>query len=248
MDALLRDIAHSIRALARMPILATVVVLSLSVGIGVNTAVFSWIEAVVFRPVPGVSNAPSIYIVEPKTETGIRPGSSWLEYRDLQDHVRAIPQLSAFRMVPLNVGETSRSERSYALLVSGNYFSSLGLKPAAGRFLQPDEASRPGGEPVVVISYDYWRDHFGLRADAIGATLRANDYDLTVIGVTPDGFQGSVLGLQFDLWVPATMAPVLLAGSRELDDRGMRGYTVMGGAAPSITLAAARVGGGGGER
>ena len=240
MDALISDIAHSVRALARMPILATVVVLSLAVGIGVNTAVFSWIEAVVFRPVPGVANASSIYIVEPKTETGIRPGSSWLEYRDLQDHVRALPELSAFRMAPLNVGETSRSERSYALLVSGNYFSSLDLKPAAGRFLQADEASRPGGEPVVVISYDYWRDHFGSRGDAIGATLRANDNDLTVIGVTPDGFQGTVLGLQFDLWVPATMAPVLLAGSRELDDRGMRGYTVMGRLAPATTLAAAQ--------
>jgi putative ABC transport system permease protein len=241
MDALLRDISHSLRALARMPILVTVVVLSLAVGIGVNTAVFSWIEAVVFRPLPGVSNASSIYIVEPKTETGIRPGSSWLEYRDLQDHVRALPQLSAFRMVPLNVGEASRSERSYALLVSGNYFSSIGLAPAAGRVLQADDASRPGGQPVVVISYDYWRDRFGLRPDAIGATLRANDNDLTVVGVTPDGFQGTVLGLQFDLWVPATMAPVLLAGSRELEDRGMRGYTVIGRLAPSITLAAAQV-------
>jgi predicted permease len=241
MDALFSDIAHSVRALARMPILATVVVLSLAVGIGVNTAIFSWIEAVVFRPVPGVANASSIFIVEPKTETGIRPGSSWLEYRDLQQRVHAMPELSAFRMAPLNVGETSRSERSYALLVSGNYFSSLGLKPAAGRFVQASEVSRPGGEPVVVISYDYWRDHFGLRADAIGATLRANDNDLTIIGVTPDGFQGTILALQFDLWVPATMAPTLLAGSRELEDRGMRGYTVMGRLAPSTTLAAAQL-------
>jgi predicted permease len=241
MDALIRDITHSLRALVRMPILATVVVLSLAVGIGVNTAVFSWIEAVVFRPVPGVAHASSIYIVEPKTETGIRPGSSWLEYRDLQQHVPTVPELAAFRMVPLNIGETSRSERGYALLVSGNYFVSLGLKPAAGRFLLPDEASRPGGQPVIVISYDYWRDHFGLRADAIGATLRVNDNDLTVVGVTPDGFQGTVLGLQFDLWVPATMAPVLLAGSRELEDRAMRGYTLMGRLAPSATLAGAQV-------
>ena len=141
-----------------MPVLATVVVLSLAVGIGVNTAVFSWIQAIVFRPIPEVRNASSIYLVEPRTETGIRPGASWLEYHDLQEHVRALPDLSAFRMVPLNIGEASRSERSYALLVSGNYFSSLGLTPAAGRFLQADEASRPGGQPVVVISYDFWRD------------------------------------------------------------------------------------------
>ena len=240
MDALIRDLTHSVRARARMPVLATVVVLSLAVGIGVNTAVFSWIQAIVFRPIPEVRNASSIYLVEPKTETGIRPGASWLEYRDLQEHVRALPDLSAFRMVPLNIGEASRSERSYALLVSGNYFSSLGLTPAAGRFLQADEASRPGGQPVVVISYDFWRDRFGLRADAIGATLRANDNDLTVVGVTPDGFQGTVLGLQFDLWVPATMAPVLLAGSRELEDRGLRGYYVMGRLSPSSSEAAAQ--------
>jgi predicted permease len=240
MDSILRDIAHSARALARMPILATVVVLSLAIGIGVNTAVFSWIQAIVFRPIPGVRAASSIYVIEPKTETGIRPGSSWLEYLDLKERVRTMPDLSAFRMVPLNIGESSRSERSYALLVSGNYFSSLEIEPAAGRFLQPDEVSRPGGNPVVVISYDFWRDRFGQRRDAIGATLRANDNDLTVIGVTPDGFQGTVMGLQFDLWVPATMAPVLLAGSRELEDRGYRSYNVMGRLSPAATQSAAQ--------
>src|SRR5262245_5061377 len=227
MDTLRRDLVHSLRSLSRMPILATVVVVSLGIGIGVNTVVFSWIQALVFRPIPGVADASSIYAIDPRGET-VRPGSSWLEYLDLQERVHSIPALSAFRMVPLNVGETSRSERTYGLLVSGNYFSSLGLAPAAGRLIRPDEVSRPGRDPVVVISYDYWRTRFGGDPRTIGSTLRVNDNDLTIVGVTPDGFQGTVIGLQFDLWVPATLAPSLFAGSRELEDRTLRGYIVMG--------------------
>jgi predicted permease len=228
MEQIARELRHALRSLARAPILATVIILSLGIGIGVNTVVFSWIEALVFRPLPGVSNASEFHLIEVFGETGGRPGASWLEYGDLAERLDMVRDLAAFRMVPLNIGETSRNERTYALLVSGNYFSALGVRPALGRTLRPDDVARPGAEPVVMISNDYWQTRFAGRADAIGQTLRANDRDLTIVGVTPEGFQGTVLGLQFDLWVPATMAPALLAGSRELDDRSLRGYFVMG--------------------
>ncbi len=238
-DPLMKDVLHGLRALRRAPILLAVVVLSLGVGIGVNTVVFSWIQALVLRPIPGVANASSIYLVEPRTETGLRPGASWLEYKDLQERLRSFPHLSAFRM-PFNVGETSRSERTYGLLVSGNYFSSLGLQPARGRFFASDDASRPGVAPVVVLGYDYWQSRFEGDPLAIGRTLHVNDVALTIIGVTPDGFQGTVLSLQFDLWVPATMAPALLAGSRELEDRTLRGYSVLGRLPSSVPVAQAQ--------
>ena len=150
----------------RMPGLAAVVIVSLGVGIGVNTAVFSWIQAMVLQPIPGVADAGGVQLVEPRADTGSYPGASWLEYRDLRDRSCArFPICSRIRMVPFNVGETGRPERTHGLLVSGNYFSALGLRPALGRFLRPDEAARAGGAPVVVISHAYWQNALRRRAD-----------------------------------------------------------------------------------
>ena len=234
------DAIHSIRALARTPVMATVVVVSLGLGIGVNTVVFSWIQALVLRPIPGVADASRFHLIEPQTEAGLRPGTSWPEYLDLKERLRSFEDLVAFRMVPLNVGDIGRTERHYGLLVSGNYFTSLGLRPAAGRFLSIDETTTPGRSPVAVISYDYWRSRLAGAPDAIGRAIRVNDVEITIVGVTPDGFQGTVLGLQFDFWVPATMAPVLLGGSPELDDRRVRGYYVMGSLRSAIAIAQAQ--------
>jgi len=234
------DLRHAWRSLVRMPVLSLVVVVSLGIGIGVNTTVFSWIEAVVLRPLPGVPHVSRFYSVEPRADTGSYPGVSWLEYRDLRERLHLLADPLAFRMVSLNVGESGRTERTFAQLVSGNYFSALGLQPALGRFLRPDEAERPGTEPVVVISHEYWMTRFAGDAAAIGRTIRANGQQLTIVGVAPERFQGTVLSLNFDMWVPATMAPVLLGGSRELVDRGLRGYSIMATLQPDATLARAQ--------
>ena len=237
---MMSDVRQAWRMIGRMPGLAAVVIVSLGVGIGVNTAVFSWIQAMVLQPIPGVADAASFQLVEPRAETGSYPGASWLEYRDLRDRLRTLPELFAFRMVPFNVGEAGGPERTHGLLVSGNYFSALGLRPALGRFLRPDEVERAGGAPVVVISHAYWQTRFGGAAGVLGQTLRVNDRVLTIVGVTPERFQGTVIMLAFDLWVPATLAPELLAGSRELEDRGQRGYYVAGRLAPRATRVAAQ--------
>jgi len=234
------DLRQAWRMIWRMPVLASVVVVSLGVGIGVNTAVFSWIQAMVLQPIPGVADASGIQLVEARSGTGSYPGVSWPEYRDLHDRMRTLPDLFAYRMVPFNVGESGRSERTHGLMVSGNYFSALGLKPALGRFLQPDESTSAGGAPVVVISYSYWQTRLGGSPAALNHTLRVNDRQLTIVGVTPERFQGTVTMLTFDLWVPATMAPDLFAGSRELEDRGQRGYNVAGRLAPAATRKAAQ--------
>src|ERR671912_2123018 len=166
MDDLTRDFRHACRAIARMPLLAAVVVLSLAAGIGVNTTVFSFVQSRVLRPIPGVDNAGSFQLIEARAETGSYPGMSWLEYRDLQERLRAFNQMFAFRMQALTVGEAPQVERTSGMLVSGNYFSSLGLQPVAGRLLQADDATRPGGEPVAVLSHDYWRSRFGGQPSA----------------------------------------------------------------------------------
>lgn len=227
-EAIARDVTQAWRSMVRMPMPSAVVVLSLGVGIGVNTVVFSWIQALVLKPIPGVSDASRLYLVEPRTDAGLHHGASWLEYRDFAERLRALSDLIAFRMAPLTVGESSTSERTYGLLVSGNYFRALGLEPATGRLVSPGDVVREGGESIVVISYDYWQTRFGGSPAVLSQTLRVNDRELAIVGVTPERFQGTVLGLQFDLWVPATLAPVLMSGSRELADRTLRGYYVMG--------------------
>jgi predicted permease len=226
--ALAGDIRHAWRSIRRMPVVATVIVLSLGAGIGVNTAIFSWIQLVVFQPVPGVERISEYRVIEPRSDTGGYPGLSWLEYRDLSRDLTSTRHLLAFRMTPFTLGEASETTRAYGMFVSANYFSSLGLTPALGRFFRADEGNVPGSAPVVVISSDLWRQRFNRDSSVLGRTIRVNDRLLNIIGVAPERFQGTVLALSFDLWVPATMAPELMPGSRELDDRTQRGYSVMG--------------------
>jgi predicted permease len=231
----LNDLRLAWRSILRMPVVASVVVASLGIGIGVNTAVFSWIQALVLQPVPGVRGAAGFLLVEPRAETGSYTGVSWLEYRDIQERLHTFRDLFAFRMVPFNVGEASRLERTYGLLVSGNYFAALGLTPALGRFIRPAEVTGAGAEPVVVISHDFWTTRLAGSASVVGQTLRVNDRLLTIIGVAPPAFHGTVTGLNFDLWVPATLAPVVLGGSRELESRAARGYAAVGTPKPHTT-------------
>lgn len=235
-----RDLRHAAHMIARMPALAAVVIGSLAVGVGANGVVFSWVQAVVFTPIDGAPRASALQLVEPKTETGLYPGVSWLEYRDLRASLRAMDGLLAFRMIPLYVGDSGRVERSSGLLVSDNYFPALGLVPALGRFPRADEVARPGGAPVVVISHDYWQTRLGGSSDALGRAMRVNGAALAIVGVAPRGFKGTVMRLAFDFWIPATMAPVLLNGARDLDDRALRGFTVAGYLAPGATATQAQ--------
>ena len=237
---LFRDFRHAARALTRTPAMSAVVIGSLAVGIAANTIVFSWIQAVVFKPIPGVAVAARLHLIEPRTDTGLYPGASWPEYRDLREALRSFDGLIAFRMIPLYVGERGQVERSTGLLVSDNYFTGLGLTPALGRFLRPDEVEKPGAAPVVVISHDYWQTRFGGAPTALGERIRVNGAELTIVGVTPRGFKGTVMRLVFDFWLPATLAPTVLNGARDLDDRTVRGYTVTGTLAAGATVTQAQ--------
>jgi predicted permease len=236
MTAWFRDLRHASRAIARMPALAAVIIGSLAVGIAANTIIFSWIQAVVFNPIPGVTIASRLHLIEPRTDAGLYPGASWLEYRDLRERVRAFDEVIAFRMIPLYIGERGQVERSTGLLVSDNYFAGLGLRPAVGRFFRPDEGQTPGSSPVTVISFDYWQTRFGGTPDALGQRVRINGADVTIVGVAPRGFKGTVMRLVFDFWLPATLAPSLLGGARDLDDRAVRAYTVTGSLASGATV------------
>ena len=237
---MMKDVRQACRSIVRMPALSAVIVLSLALGIGINTVVFSWIQARVLRPIPGVENGAGVYLVEPNPEGGHYPGASWLEYRDMREGLRSFEDLVAARIVPLYVGEAGSVERHFGVLVSDNYFPALGVQPAIGRFFRPEEVAQPGGAEVAVISHRLWQARFQGSADVLAQTLRINARDLTVIGVTPPEFQGTTVGLQFDAWLPATLAAVVANGSREIEDRSFRGYSVMGRLRPSVTREQAR--------
>jgi predicted permease len=240
LENLLGDLRRAVLSISRMPALAAVIILSLAIGIGVNATIFSWIQLMFFEPVPAVHGASNFLLVEPHTETGDFPGASWLEYRDLQTQLPSLRDLVAAEMIPFNVGEKGQTERVFGQLVSGNYFSALRLHPALGRFIEPSEAEHPGTEPVLVISYDYWQTRYGGASSVLGQKARVNERELTVIGVAPRHFQGTTIPLKFDLWVPATMTPMLLPGARDLDDRSARPFSLIGMLQPGATRAQAQ--------
>jgi predicted permease len=229
------DIRHAARSIARMPLLAAVVVGSLAIGVGANAVVFSWMESIVFKPLPAVPDGASLYSIEPRRERDVYVGASWLDYRDLRDGLRTFDRLFAFQIVPLYIGDPGRVERANALMVSDSYFGALGLTPAAGRFFRADEVRVAGGAPVVVISHDYWETRYRRSSTVVGQRVRINAADLTIVGVAPRGFKGTVMRLTFDFWLPATLTPTLFNGARDLEDRGTRGFTISGRLTPGTT-------------
>jgi predicted permease len=225
---MIADLRHAWRGLRAMPLVSLVIVASLGLGIGANTTVFSWLQMVLWKPLPGVADSGRLQTIETRTAQGGYPGTSWPRFIDLQRRTRSFAWLLASRATPLTVGDAPAVERATALFVSGNYFEALALRPAAGRLLSPVDAEAPGRLPVAVISHDYWQTRYGGARTAIGSTIHANGQTLEIVGVAPPRFQGTTLGLAFDVWIPATMASTLIAGSRELVDRSQGGYTVLG--------------------
>jgi predicted permease len=232
---MLHDLRVSFRAIRARPGVAAVIVLSIAVGIGVNTTVFSWIQARVLNPIPGVAGGGRFYLLEARSEIGTYPGWSWLEYRDLSRRLATTREVLAFRIAPFSIGAAEWSDRMFGMLVSGSYFPALGLNPAVGRLFDARDTAAPGGPSILVVSHRFWQTRLEGAPDVAGRILRVNDRPFTIVGVAPRGFQGTVLGLTFDLFVPATAAPVLSAGSRELEDRGQRGYLAMAALAAGVS-------------
>lgn len=227
-----------LRGLRAAPGLAAVIVVSLAIGVGVNAAVFTWIQRVVLEPIPGVRSSGSMLLVEPRTGDGRLPGASWPDYRDLHEGLTTFDGLLAFRMTPVTLGDGPRATRVYGLIVSPNYFEVLGLRPAAGRFF----SASPGAAavPEVVVSESVWQQSLGGDADLSGRTLRMNGRELAVTGVAPRGFQGTVTALDFAVWLSPAAWRTLAPESAEFDDRGSRSLTMLGRLRKGVPQSAAQ--------
>ena len=242
MEALASDLRYAVRQLLKSPGFATVAVLSLALGIGANTAVFSWIDAIVLRPLPGVDDR-GLMAFETVAPSGDPvPTTSYPDYQDYRDHLALLSGLAMAQPAPLGLGDRDHVDRVWAEMVSGNYFAVLGVKAALGRTFLPEEyGDRPNAYPVTVISDALWRRRFQADPAIAGKIVRVNGHALTVVGVAPPDFRGTMPGLAFDLWVPTVMRPQLNGiGEWMLRDRKTRDLHGLARLRPGIRIEQAR--------
>jgi hypothetical protein len=179
-------------------------VLTLALGIGANAAIFSVVEAVLLRTL-SVRDPTSLVIVRALTRQGTRDSFSHTDYEWLRDHASAFTGLAASAMWTLNLDVGDHKERVTGELVSGNYFSLLGVEPAAGRVIASEDEQQ--SRVVAVLSYGYWQRAFGGRDDVIGRALRLETISLTIVGVAPRAFHGEYVGTPPDFWLPRSPDP-----------------------------------------
>jgi predicted permease len=239
---LIDDLRYGLRLLRNSPAFTGVAILTMAVGIAANTTVFSWIQSVLLNPLPGAGDPDRIVTLETVTPSGEHITTSYPDYRDLRDHSTLFDGLAVSQMRALNLGEYPHAERVWAELVSGNYFDTLRVKPAIGRFFSgPEKDDTPDAHPVAVLSHALWTSRYHADPSVVGTTVRINRYPFTIIGVAPATFHGSMPGLAFDLWTPAMMfGQITAAGEYYLRDRRTRMFFGLARLKPGVTIAQAR--------
>jgi len=240
MRTLLKDLRYGVRVLRNSPGFTAAAVITLALGIAANTVVFGWIDALLVHPLPGVSNGNRLAALETVSPSGEFSTTSWRDYRDYRDSLKLVSGLAASLLNPFAVGDKN-PQQLRGEYVSANYFSVLGVRPMLGRTFQLAEfADAAGAAPVVVIGEDLWRRRFHGDPGVIGRTLRVNRHELTIIGVVPREFRGSVPGLALGMWIPIAMAPELNGqGDSLLTDRTEHQMWVTARLKPGVSVEAA---------
>jgi len=238
-----QDLRFGIRVLRGSPGFTAVAVLTLALGIAVNTTVFSWIDAVLLRPLPGVGDSSRLVVFETVQPDGEGRNTSYADYRDYRDNLKLVSGL-ALSLQPnsLSVGEGERAQRVWGELVSGNYFAVLGVRPLLGRFFLPEEqGDKPGAYPVVVIGERLWRSRFSADPGVVGGTVRVNRRELTIVGVAPKEFCGISPGVIYEMWAPLMMGPQLnVIDEGLLFNRRARGINAIARLKPGAVIEQAR--------
>src|SRR5881628_3722130 len=204
------DLRYAFRQLLKNPGFTAVAVLTLALGIGANLALFAILNELLLRPKP-VANPDELWAIEPADSAG-QPFAHGMVFRPYYDAIRQ--HASVFRCVIGYAGIMPKlrtkegAERIYAELVSGDYFSFLGVAPALGRGFLPEEDAKLGTHSVAVISHAFWQSQFGGAADVIGSTVTINDKVIEIVGVAPRGFNGLAF-MQPALWMPTSMEKLL---------------------------------------
>jgi putative ABC transport system permease protein len=236
LDSLLQDIRFGVRVLARSPLVTGVAILSLALGIGANTAIFSLIDAVMLKmlPVQKPEQLMQLHIVAPSGGGAGSPtftNALWEQVRDRQD---VFSETTAWSTDKFDLSQGGAVQNVTGVFVSGSYFNTLGVKPAAGRLFDARDDER-GCASVAVISFGFWQDHFGGEQSAVGAELSLNRHPFEVIGVSSPGFYGVEVGSKFDVAVPICTSSLFDAQASRLDDRSYWWLQVIGRVKPQTS-------------
>jgi len=241
-EAAWQDLRFAFRLLRKNPGFTLVAVLTLAVGIGATTTVYGWIDAVLIHPLPGVERPGEIVAIESLTPGGQPTAASYPDLIDFRDHLQLV-RVGAARHAVVSVGEPENSQQVAAQFVSGNYFDVLEVKPELGRVFTPEEyGDAPGAFPVAVISNRLWRSRFNSDAQIAGKPIKVNRHELTIVGVVPPDFRGSMPGITFDVWIPNVMRPMLNGFNTDwqIKDRHNRDMLAFARLKPGVTVEQAR--------
>ena len=231
MQTFFQDLRFGFRMLRRSPGFSILAVLCLTLGIGTNAAVLSWIEGILIRPYPLVPHQDRMFALIGTTR-GV-PGHNGLSYPDFVDFEKNSTLFESFiidRITGTTLSVGDRAERALVGIVSANYFDALGVRPILGRGFRPEEETGRNAHPVTVISYRTWKDRYNFDPNIIGRTQYMNGVQHTIIGVAPERFHGTFVGYSFNFWVPTSMQETFDTTGYKLEDRGARwieGYAIL---------------------
>ena len=238
MTTLLHDLRYAGRLLRKNPLFTSVAILTLALGIGMNTAVFSAIETMLLRPLPGVPDATRIVQIF-RTWPGFQYGStSPAHYFDVrQRSTDVFSGIAVWDFAPINMSAAGRTERIMGQIVSANFFSTFEVNAARGRTFTPDEDTKPGAHQVAVLSHSGWQSVFGGDPQIVGRTILLNGHRYTVVGVMPPEFRGPVAIVVPVLWVPLMqLAEIEPSSGHHLEDRGSNYLNCVARLLPGVTI------------
>jgi predicted permease len=241
-DEMFQDLRYGWRAWMKNPGLALLAVMTLALGIGVNTALFSVVNAFLFKPLPVAEpeRLVAVYNFE-KNEFIAHTPLAYPDFADVRARNQVFDEMIGYALAPLALERGAENQAIIGELVTGNYFSTLGVRAAYGRLLRADDDRTRGAHPLAVLNYATWQRRFGGDSGVIGQTVRLNGHVFTIIGVAPAGFNGLTRGLAAELWVPMQMTAALRANDPErLARRDSRWLNVIGRLKPGATLAQAQ--------
>ncbi len=212
---MLRDIKYGLRGFRKSPVFSAVAVLSLALGIGANTAIFTLVDQLILRLLP-IRDPQRVVLLSGMGRhygsTNGRNALSYPMYQDLRDHNQVFSAMMCRYPVTPSVGVELDTEVVGGELVSGNYFPLLGIHPAAGRLFTANDDLHVNAHPVAVLSYAWWQSRFAGNPNTIGRTIRVNGFPMTVVGIAQPGFDGIEPGLPAQIFVPISMAPAVRPG------------------------------------
>jgi macrolide transport system ATP-binding/permease protein len=236
LENFLQDVRFGVRMLRRSPGFSLLAILCLTLGIGANAAVFSWIEGILFRPYPAVAHQERLVAIggtsrdEPKGTP-----LSWPDFQDLRRSCTLCEALFVSKITGTTLSVGDRAERTSGSIVSANYFDTIGVSPLLGRGFLPGEDQGQDAHPVTVISYQLWQGRFRGDPQIVGKTQRLNGVMHTIVGVAPEGFYGTFVGWGMNFWVPASMEDIFEPGGYKLEDRDARWIEAYARLKPGVT-------------